>query len=85
MHAKQQAVTDFLMHKNVTPTRIHQQIFAFCGEGTVKISTVHHWVINLRDNGGILNLNDQPHSGRPKTATSNLNKQKCDKLSEKNG
>jgi len=77
MHTKQQAVTDFLTHKNMTPTRIHQQLFAFCGE-----VTVHHWVINLGDNGRNLNLNDQPHSGRHVSAAYNLNKQKCDKLIE---
>jgi hypothetical protein len=72
----------FLTHKNMTPTRIHQQLFAFCGEVTVNISTVHHWVINLGDNGRNLILNDQPHSGRPVTAAYNMNKQKCDKLIE---
>ena len=82
MHTKYQAVTDFLTHKNVTPTRIYQRLFAFCGEGTVNISTVHHWVINLRDNGRNLNLNDQSHSGRPVTATHNLNKQKFDEVVE---
>jgi len=82
MHTKQQAVTEFLMHKNMTPSRIHQRLFALCGEGTVNISTVHHWVINLRDNGRNLNLNEQPHSGMPVTAAHNWNKQKCDKLIE---
>jgi hypothetical protein len=67
MHTKQQAVTDFLMRKNITPTRIHKRLFAFCGQGTVNIGTVHHWVINLRDKGINLNLNDQPHSGRQPT------------------
>jgi hypothetical protein len=41
-------------------------------------------VINLRDNGRNLNLDGQPHSGRPVTAADNLNKQKCDKLIEEN-
>ena len=40
------------------------------------ISTVHHWVRKSKDSGGKLDLNDQPQSGRPISATHNLNRQK---------
>jgi transposase len=47
---------------------------AFYGEDAVDISTVHHWVRKLRDGGRNLDLNGQPQSGRPVTATHNRQK-----------
>jgi len=49
---------------------------AFYGEDIVDISTVCHWVRKLRDSGGNVDLNDQPCSGRPVTATHFVNRQK---------
>jgi len=48
---------------------------AFYGEDIVDISTVCHWVRKLRDSGGNVDLNDQPCSGRPVTATHYVNRQ----------
>jgi hypothetical protein len=46
------------------------------GEDTVNISTVHHWVGKSWDSGGNLDMNDQPQSGKPVSATHNLNRQR---------
>jgi transposase len=53
---------------------------AFYAEDTVDASTVRHWVTKSRDSGGNLYLNDQPQSGRPVSATRDLNRQKVDEL-----
>jgi len=42
----------------------------------VDIRTVCHWVRKLRDSGGNVDLNDQPCSERPVTATHYVNRQK---------
>lgn len=49
-----------------------------------KISTVCHWVRKLRDSGGNVDLNDQPCSGRPVTATHYVKMQKVYELIQKN-
>jgi hypothetical protein len=74
---KQQAVIEFLTHKNQTAIEIHRQLLAFCGEDAVDISTVCHWVRKLRDSGRNLDLNDQPWSV---TATHCVNRQKVNEL-----
>jgi hypothetical protein len=33
-HIKQQAVIKFLTHKNEIPIKVHQLLFAYCGEAT---------------------------------------------------
>ena len=48
------------------------------------ISTVYHWVRKLRDSGGNVDLNNQPCSGRPVTATHYVNRQKVYELIQKN-
>lgn len=74
------AVTEFLRHENETPIGIHPRLMAFYAEDTVDASTVRHWVTKSRDSGGNLYLNDQLQSGRPVSATRDLNRQKVDEL-----
>jgi len=57
---------------------------AFYGEDTVVISTVHWWVRISRDCGRNVDLNVQPHSGRPVTATYYVKRQKLNILKKKN-
>jgi hypothetical protein len=45
---------------------------------------VCHWVRKLRDSSGNVDLNDQPCSGRPVTATHCVNRQKVYELVQKN-
>jgi hypothetical protein len=52
------------------------------GEDTVDVSTVH-LAEKGRDNGGNLYLDDWLQSGRPVTATHDLNRQKVDSLSRR--
>ena len=75
-HIKQQSLTDFLSYENKIPIKMQQQLLAFYGEDIVDISTVCHWVRKLRDSGGYVDLNNQPRSGRPVTATHYVNKKK---------
>jgi transposase len=48
------------------------------------ISTVHQWVRKSRDSGGNVDMNDQPRSGRPVTATHYVNRQKVYECVQKN-
>jgi hypothetical protein len=81
---KEQAVTEFFMHGNGTPIKIHRWLLAYYGEDTVDISTVHCWIRKSRYSGRHLDLNDQLQSGRPVSATHYLNRQNVDELIQKN-
>jgi hypothetical protein len=80
---KQWAVIELLTHENGSVIKTDQWLLALCGKGTVDIRTVHCWVRKLRDNGGNLELNSKLQSGRPGSATHNLNRQKWTKLFKK--
>lgn len=69
-------ILSFFMHENETLFEIHRWLLAYYGEDTVDTSTVHHWVRKSWDNGGNLDMNDQPQSGRPVRATHNLKRQR---------
>jgi hypothetical protein len=73
-----------MMHENENPTGIPRRLLAFYREDTVDTNTVCCWVIKSRDSAKNLDLNDQPWSGRPVMATHTLNRQKFDKLIQKN-
>jgi hypothetical protein len=82
---KQLGVIQFWMHKNKTPIRIYWWLLTFYGNVMVNVSTVHCWVRkSWYSSDGNLGLNDQPLSGRPVSATYNLNRQKVDKLIQEN-
>jgi hypothetical protein len=72
-----------LIYENKIPIGIHQPLLAFYCKDTVDINTVRRWLKKSRDTGGQLNLNDQPHFGRPVTATHDLEKQKVDEFFKK--
>jgi hypothetical protein len=55
---------------------IHWQLLAFYGKDTVNVSTVHHGVRKSSSSSENLDMNDQPWSGRPVTASLDLNRQK---------
>jgi hypothetical protein len=82
---KQRAVIEFLTREYETPTGIHRRLLTFFGEDTVDISTVRRWVIKSRDSDGNLDLHNQSLSGRPVTATHDLNWQQFNELIEENG
>jgi hypothetical protein len=73
-----------LTHKNETATEINRQILAAYAADTVDTSTVCNWVRESRDSDKNLDLNEQPQSDRPVTATHNLNKQKANKVIQEN-
>jgi len=56
---------------------------AFYGEDIVDISSACQWARKSRDSGGNVDLNDQPCSGRPVTATHYVNRQKVYELIQK--
>jgi hypothetical protein len=82
-HIKQQVLTEILTHKNKIPIKIQQQLLAFYGEDIVDIRTVCHWLRILRDSGGNMDINDQPCSRRPVTATHCVNRQNVYELIKK--
>jgi hypothetical protein len=69
-----------MTHENETPIGTQQSLLTFYGEDTVDMGTVHHWVRNLTDSGGNLDLITQPWSRRPLTSTYDLNRQNVGQL-----
>ena len=57
---------------------------AFYVEDTLNISTPRLWVRKSRDNGGKLDLNNQPPFRRPVTATLDLTSQDPEELTQEN-
>jgi hypothetical protein len=82
-HIKQRAVIEFLTHEKETPIEIHRRLLAFYGEEAVDISTVRRWLIKSRDTGRNVDVNDQPRSESPVTASHYVNRQKVDELIQK--
>jgi len=75
-HIKHLTLIDFLIHKNVTPIGIHQNMLAFYGEDTEDVNSVHGGIRKSWDSGRNVDLNDQFQSGSPITTFHNLNSQK---------
>jgi len=80
---KQRAVIEFLTAENVPPTEIHRRMQAVYGDQHVDVSTVRRWVRRFKDGElGQAGLIDKTQSGRPVTASDQLQKlvqcwQKC--------
>lgn len=73
---------EFLTHKNETPMEIRWLLLAFYGKDRVDISTVRLWVRKSWESSGNPDLNEQPRSGRPVSATHDLNRQEIGKLTK---
>jgi hypothetical protein len=73
-----------LTHKHETAIETHWHLLAVCGEDTVDICIVHHWLRKSRDSGKNLDPDDQLQSKRPAIATHYLNRQEVDKLIKEN-
>ena len=82
-HIKHLTLIEFLIHKNVTPIGIHQNMLAFYGEDTEVINSMQGGVRKSWDSGKNVDLNDQFQSGSPVTAFHNLNSQKSQTFSRK--
>ncbi|PSN49523.1 hypothetical protein C0J52_24760 [Blattella germanica] len=78
---KQRAVIEFLCCENETVGNIHKWLKRVYGAAAVDRSTVSRWESRLRDERGHANIRANPRSGRPHTAQTPDNVQRCMPLS----
>jgi transposase len=66
---KQQAVIEFLVHKNESVVNIHKRLCAVYGSCAVERSTVGRWAKRVKASGSAeTELHDLPRAGHPATA-----------------
>jgi len=78
---KQRAVIEFLTAENVNATDIHRRLKAVYSDESVSRSTVSKWAIKFRASEvGKANIDDEPRTGRPASATDEKHQLKVDEL-----
>jgi len=78
---KQLAVIEFLTAEKVLPIEIHRRMQAVYGDQCVDVSTVRRWARRFK--GGELgqaDLSDKTRSGRPVTASDQLQQDRVEEL-----
>lgn len=79
---RQSALRGFLVKEEVPASVITTRIIIVCADTCALADGVRWWVKNFEDrNTGIAG---QPHSGHPRTASTERNKKKINELSERN-
>lgn len=77
---KQRAVIEFLVLEKETASNIHKRLQNVYGDSAVDRSTVSRWAKRTSEEHGLANLADQPRSGRPQTATIEVNVERVNSL-----
>jgi len=77
---RQRAVTEFLVKEEIPATDIHHRLQRVYGDMCMGASSVRRWVKHFKD--GNTSIQDQPRSGRPRTASTEPNKKRVDELME---
>jgi len=75
---RQRAVIEFLVKEEIPATEIHQRLQRAYGSLCMGASSVRRWVKHFKD--GNTNIQDQPRSGRPRTASAERNKKRVDEI-----
>ena len=73
---RQRAVIEFLVKEEIPAAEIHQTIQRAYGSMCMGASSVRRWVKHFKD--GNTSIQDQPRSGRPRTASTERNKERVD-------
>ena len=73
---RQRAVTEFLVKEEIPVADIHHRLQRVCGDVCKCASSVRRWVKHFKD--GNTSIQDQPRSGRPRTASTEPNKKSFD-------
>src|SRR5215469_3766384 len=78
MSFRQPAVIEFLVKEEIPAAEIHQRLHRAYGSVCMGVSSVRRWVKHFKD--GNTSIQDQPRSGRPRTASTERNKERVDEI-----
>ena len=76
MSFRQRAVFEFLVKEEIPAAEIHQRLQRAYGSVCMGVSRVRRWVKHFKD--GNTSIQDQPRSFRPRTASTERNKERVD-------
>jgi len=82
MSFRQRAVIEFLVEEAIPAAEIHQRLQHAYGSVCMGASSVRRWVKHFKD--GNTSIQDQPRSGRPRTASTERNKERVDEIIQDN-
>ena len=77
---RQRAVIEFLIKEEIPAAEIHQRLQRAYGSVCLGTSSVQRWVKHFKD--GNTSIQDQPRSGRPRTASVERNMERVDEIIE---
>jgi len=75
---RQGAVIEFLVNEEIPAAHVHCRLHRVYGEVCMGASSVRRWVKHFKDGNTI--IQDQPRSGRPRTASTERNKKRFDEI-----
>ena len=78
MSFRQRAVIEFLVKEDIPAAEIHKRLQHAYGSVCMGASSVRRWVKHFKDEN--TSIQDQPRSGRPRTASTERNKERMDEI-----
>ena len=78
MSFRQRAVIEFLVKKEIPAAEIRQRLQRAYGSVCMGASSVRRWVKHFKD--GNTSIQDEPRSGRPRTASTERNMERVDEI-----
>ena len=78
MSFRQRAVIEFLVKEEIPAAEIHQRLQRAYGSVCMGVSSVLRWVKHFKD--GKTSIQDEPRSSRPRTASTEHNKERVDEI-----
>ena len=78
MSFRQRAIIKFLVKEEIPAAEIHQRFQRAYGSVYMGASSVRRWVKHFKD--GNTSIQDEPRSGRPRTASIERNKERVDEI-----
>ena len=78
MSFRQRAVIEFLVKEEIPAAEIHQRRQRAYGSVCMGASSIRRWVKHFKDAN--TSIQDQPRSGRPRTASNERNKERLDEI-----
>ena len=78
MSFRQRAVIEFLVKEVIPVAEIHQRLQRAYGSVCMGVSSVQRWVKHFKD--GNTSIQDEPRSSRPRTASTERNKERVDEI-----
>ena len=74
----QRAIIEFLVKEEIPTADIHHRLQRVYGDVCMGTSSVRRWVKHSEDQN--MSIQDQPHSDRPRTASTEPNKQRVNEI-----